>query len=100
VRLEVKGKRGVGHRTELRFNVTTGDLKGARKLEEYFLVAGKSQLKISYEKAQPPAKQTEMQMGEDTGCIACNNGIPLQPDNPKKHESGQKCTAKQEVLPS
>lgn len=91
VRLEQEGKRGAGKRTELRFELISGDIKGARKLEEYMLVAGKSQLRISYEKAVKPVQG---EIDEDTGCIACNNKIPLQPDNPKKHETGVKCTAK------
>lgn len=100
VRLEIKGKRGVGHRTELRFNLTSGDIKGARKLEEYFMVAGKSQLKVSYEKQAPKPEQADMPLGDDTGCVACNNNVDLNPENPKKHTNGQKCTARQEALPS
>jgi hypothetical protein len=92
VRLEIKGKKGVGHRTELRFTITSGDLKAARKLEEYFLIPGKSQLRVSYEKAKPAAEQT--QMGMDTGCPSCDDEIALQPDNPKKHVNGSKCTAR------
>jgi hypothetical protein len=92
VRLEQEGKRGAGKRTELRFELISGDLKGARKVEEYIMVAGKSQLKISYEK--PVTPEQEALEGADTGCVACNAGIPLQPDNPKKHETGVKCTAR------
>ena len=96
VRLENKGKRGAGHRTELRFSITSGDLRAAEKLEGYLLVAGKSKLKVAYERVEPKGASGE----EDTGCVACNNKIPLQPDNPKKHASGVKCTARpvQEAL--
>lgn len=50
VRLELEGKKGKGHRTELRFTVTFSDQKGARKLEEYMQTCGKSSLIVSYEK--------------------------------------------------
>lgn len=98
VRLELEGKKGKGHRTELRFTVTSMDVKGARKLEEYILTAGKSKLIVSYEKQ---AKQEDLP-GVDSGCVACNNGIPLMDGNDKKHESGAKCTAgpKQEEMPN
>ena len=93
VRLELEGKKGKGHRTELRFTVWFADTTGARKLEEYILTAGKSKLVLSYE---PAAKQDELPGIDpelDTGCIACNSGIPLQAGG-KKHESGAKCTAR------
>lgn len=58
VRLEIKNKRGVGHRTELRFKVKTQDPQAARKMELYMTLGdAKSKMKISYEK---PAKQTEL----------------------------------------
>lgn len=93
VRREIEGKKGKGHRTELWLKVFTTDMKGARKLEEYMLTAGKSTIRASYE---PLAVQSEMPLSPelDTGCRACNSGIPLQANNPKKHESGTKCTAK------
>jgi hypothetical protein len=70
VRLEIEGKRGVGHRTELRFCVTSGDLKAARKLEEYFTIPGKSQLRVSYEKKQDVPVQATMDMDDRQGEIA------------------------------
>ena len=53
-RMELEGKRGKGHRTELWFSVESADPQAARKLELYLLVAGKSKLVVSYE---PQAKQ-------------------------------------------
>ena len=50
VRLELDGKSGKGHRTQLRFTVSFADPKGARKLEEYMLTCAKSTLVVSYEK--------------------------------------------------
>ena len=50
MRLELNGKQGKGHRTELRFKVRSQDPQAARKLELYMLVAGKSKLVVSYEK--------------------------------------------------
>ena len=50
VRLELEGKKGKGHRTELRFTVTSQDPQAARKLELYMLTCGKSKLLVSYEK--------------------------------------------------
>ncbi len=92
VRLELEGKKGKGHRTELRFAVTSMDVKGARKLEEYMLTAGKSKLVVSYEKQ---AKQEDLPGTErDTGCVQCNNGIEFDEDDPKLHISGKKCTAR------
>jgi hypothetical protein len=92
VRRELEGKKGKGYRTELRFKVTCQDQQGARKLEAYMLTAGKSTIKVSYEKQ---AKQEEMPLDSDldTGCVACNSGIPLL-EGGKKHESGARCTAK------
>lgn len=54
VRLEIEGKKGKGHRTELRFVVAFPDIKGARKLEEYMLTIGegKSSLTVSYTKQE------------------------------------------------
>jgi hypothetical protein len=51
VRLELEGKKGKGHRTELRFEVVFNDPKGARMLEEYMQTAGKCEVRISYERA-------------------------------------------------
>ncbi len=54
IRLEIEGKKGKGHRTELRFVVAFPDIKGARKLEEYMLTIGegKSSLTVSYTKQE------------------------------------------------
>jgi len=50
IRLEIEGKKGKGHRTELRFVVAFPDQKGAAKLEKYMLTVGegKSSLTVSY----------------------------------------------------
>lgn len=50
VRKEIEGKKNKGHRQELQFSVWFPDVRGARKLEEYMLTAGKSTMSISYEK--------------------------------------------------
>lgn len=99
-RKELKESRGKGHRTELWFKVICQDMKGAGKLENYKMSnVGKSKLIVSFEKT---AKQEDLPGAEeDTGCIACNNGVPLMEDNPKKHQNNRKCTrtAVQEDLP-
>lgn len=101
VRRELEGKNGKGHRTELRFRVICQDMQGAAKLEQYKMSnLGKSKLEVSFEKQ---AKQEDLPGTEmDTGCLQCNNGIPFMEDDPKKHASGKKCTARpvQEGLPS
>ncbi len=51
VRLELEGKKGKGHRTELRFDVAFTDTSGARKLENYIQTLGdegKGTLSVSY----------------------------------------------------
>ena len=63
VRLELEGKKGKGFRTELRFKVHSQDAQGARKLEIYMLVAGKSKMIISYEKQA----QQDVLPGADAG---------------------------------
>lgn len=50
VRRELEGKQGKGHRTELRFTAHFQDIKGARKLEEFMMTAGKCSVTISYQK--------------------------------------------------
>ena len=97
IRLELEGKRGVGHRTELRFLAHFSDVKGAAKLEAYMMTAAKSRVIISYTKQ---AQQSSLPGTEpDTGCIACNAGIPLAEGSAVKHASGAKCTRpKQEDL--
>ena len=95
VRRELEGKKGKGYRTELRFKLSSQDVNGCRKLESYYLTANqKAQLTVAYEKA---AVQEQLPGGEesiDTGCVACNNGIEIMPDNPKKHVTGARCTAR------
>lgn len=92
VRKEMEGKRGQGHRTELRFKVKTMDPKAAMKLEAYMLTAGKSKLVVSYEKQ---AVQTDLpgSAERDTGCVACNNGMEFDQDDSALHINGKKCTA-------
>lgn len=44
-------------------------------------------------------KPAQMALGlqeKDTGCVACNNDIPHQPNDPTLHMSGQPCTARNE----
>ena len=99
VRRELEGKQGKGHRTELRFRVVCQDMKGAGKLEAYKMSnLGKSKLRVSYEKAAVQADLPGTE--EDTGCVACNAGIPLAEGSTKKHMSGARCTrtAVQETL--
>ncbi len=51
VRLELEGKKGKGHRTELRFDVAFTDTAGAKKLEQYIQTMGddcKGTLSVSY----------------------------------------------------
>ena len=103
VRLEIEGtKSGKGHRTELRLTVWYTDAKGARLLEEYIQTAGKSSLSVSYEKQAQQADlpgvekdddaQGSLDDEADTGCVACNNGIPLV-GKTDVHTSGALCTA-------
>lgn len=105
VRLEAKESRGKGHRTELRFKVTTGDPEAGTKLEQFFSTAvAKSQLKVTWEK-QPKQEGLALDVEKSSGCVQCDANIELDPTNPKKHVSGQKCTAKakppkQEELPN
>lgn len=65
VRLELDGKRGKGHRQELRFTVTFADKNGCRKLEQYMTIIGegKGRLSISYTKQEvlPEVEATEDQ---------------------------------------
>ena len=89
---EVEGSRGKGKRWLVQCTITIRDEAGCQKLEGYMLSVPKGDVKVSYEKqaVQEEIPGTEL----DTGCVACNNGIPLQEGNPKKHESGAKCTAR------
>lgn len=93
VRLEIEGTRGVGHRTELRFDCITNDMKAGQKLEKYMVraVDGKSQLRVSYTE-RDDAEQADLDLEHST-CDSCDDKIPLEPTNPKKHVNGSKCTA-------
>jgi hypothetical protein len=50
VRLELEGKKGKGHRLELRFDVKFGDTRGCEKLEKYMqtIGEGKGSLTVTY----------------------------------------------------
>ncbi len=65
VRLELEGKSGKGHRTELRFTVLFQDTKGARKLEEYMLTCKKSTMVVNYEKCATMDKRRYPVSNED-----------------------------------
>lgn len=65
VRLELEGKQGKGHRTELRFTAYFADPKGARKLEEYMLTCSKSSLVVSYEKQAQQADLPGVEVRDD-----------------------------------
>ena len=62
VRMELEGKRGKGHRTELHFTALFSDPNGARKLEQYIISCGKSRVTVSYTKA---AEQPELPMSTE-----------------------------------
>lgn len=67
VRLEIEGKKGKGHRTELRFVVEFGDQRGAAKLEKYMVSAAgdsKASLKVSY---TPEPVQGELLVDDSQG---------------------------------
>lgn len=91
VRRELEKTRGKGHRTELHFKVTAGDMKALEKLERYWNSGTeKGKIIVSYEK---PAEQADLPGAEvDTGCILCNANVPLMEGNPKKHDNNKKCT--------
>lgn len=84
---------------QLRFIARSPGDGVAALIEQYIRRVGKHQgeLKISYE---PQAKQTDLPLGKDTekdtGCVACNNDVPLIDGDPTKHASGVKCTRKRE----
>lgn len=89
---EQEGSRGKGKRWLVQCLLTIRDEAGCQKLEGYILSVPKGDVRISYEKkpVQADIPGTEV----DTGCVACNNNIEIDPLNPKKHVSGVKCTAK------
>lgn len=63
-RLEIEGKKGKGHRFELRFEVSWPDPNGAQKLEQFIISCGKSILKVHYTKQ---AVQETLPDTEDDG---------------------------------
>jgi hypothetical protein len=84
---------------ELRFIATTTQQGAAASLEGYLEGVGKTAaaMKITYHKQQElfeAANADEEDEEQDTGCVACNNGIALREDG--VHESGAKCTRKRE----
>jgi hypothetical protein len=101
VRREIEGTHGKGHQLDLCFKIDFADPIGARKLEEYMLVAGKSKLRVDYE---PVAVQDNLAgmdesvdepaeaLSVDPGCILCNNGIGFEPDG-RTHLTGEECVA-------
>lgn len=96
---EQEGSRGKGKRWLVQASLVIRDELACTKLEPYFLSVPKGDIRVSYEKQ---AVQADIPGTEnDTGCIACNNNIPLDAEDPRKHENGRKCTAKpvQEEIP-
>lgn len=90
----VQNDDGETTRTELRFQAKSAQDGAAALVENYIRRIGKGigQLRVSY------TKQEELDLGEDlgekdTGCIECNNGIPLAQGDPSMHDSGQPCMA-------
>jgi len=102
--VRVKDRKTDAETVELRFCVVTQAPHAAAIVEGYLAKIGKGegQLRFNYEVQQELPAATDAQPGlvdgteADTGCTACNNGIPLREDEPGKHESGAKCTRKDE----
>lgn len=89
------------HENELRFQVVTSAPGAAARLEAYLEVIGKgtAQLRVNYEQQEPLEMGGSNKQGRlisedepDTGCIACNNGIPFEEGSGTRHASGQLCT--------
>jgi hypothetical protein len=94
---------------EMRFVIHTAVDGASALVENYMRRVGTSdksigQLRINYEvqEAIPledaPTAQAKLEGAEaeqplDTGCIACNNEIPLVDGDPSMHDSGQLCAA-------
>lgn len=87
---------------QLRFIARSPGDGVAALIEQYIRRVGKheGELRISYD---PQAKQTELPLAdksedvsaeEDSGCIACNNGIPMAEGSSTNHASGVACTKK------
>ena len=62
-RLELEGKKGRGHRLELRFKITLADNEACAKLERYLLTIGPSPSKLSINHAV----QTTLEMQAEDG---------------------------------
>lgn len=65
VRLELEGKSGKGHRTELRFTAYFADPVACKKLEAYLLTCGKSTVTVSYEKQPQQADLPGVEVAPD-----------------------------------
>jgi hypothetical protein len=65
IRMEIKGKKGKGFRTELRFDVKSAQPDAARRFEEYMWSVGEepSTATVSYDKPT----QTSLLPGEENG---------------------------------
>ena len=74
VRLELEGKRGKGHRTELRYIVSSADPEAASKLERYMISCGKSSMRVSYE---PVTKQSDLPGAELRAEDSDQAGLPV-----------------------
>jgi hypothetical protein len=98
-RQEIEGKKDKGTRWVVQCDVMIRDAVGLQKLNSYMSAVPKSDMRISYEKQ--PEQQDIPGTEVDTGCVACNNGIPLIDGDAKKHVSGARCTARptQEGMP-
>jgi hypothetical protein len=85
---------------ELRFTIQTSTPGAAGIIEDYVRRIGQSatsQLRISYLKQETlPFDDKREQAGKpeekDTGCVACNNNIPMVDGSDAVHASGAKCT--------
>lgn len=66
-RLELEGKKGKGHRYELRFHVEFVDVTACRYLEEFITNAGeaKSTLDVSYTKAAEQTSLLDDELGDE-----------------------------------
>lgn len=119
VSLELEGKRGQGHRLEVRFKAEVADEIGCRKLEEFMMGVQKCRLTIGY---VPAAKQGEMFAGgervdvktgakdekqeplplplaaDSAGCPSCDAGIDILPDQ-KTHLNGEPCVVALRNMP-
>ena len=88
-RQEIEGKKGKGTRWMVQCEAIIRQVDGCKKLEAYMMTVPKSSMVVSYE---PQPEQVNLPGTElDSGCVACNNDIPLD-DSGKKHVSGVKCT--------